>query len=634
MSAATALAIPAKLKEPLILEKWLLWLEQRPGELGRTTLLIRPWNKPELIAQELTPQPINVASHIHEYGGASFFAVLKENILITTWVDAQNNSLWCQHWQLNENNQISDWWQPLYDSKCLSIEGDFYLADGLIDFSRNRWVGVMERAGKDYFVIFELDKEKQNPKILHSPVDFAGYLSLSPCGRKLAWIEWAFPDMPWDASKLYVGELTDKGEILSENCLLGNTLINGEKISIFQPTWLPNGQLLFSEDSLGYWNLNLAKFPSADINFFQIKQLTLSKFEHGMPQWNYGLRTHCASGNKIISMICDNGLWKLYIYDLNGNCKEISQPFNDFKSLFATEKSLVVIASNSFTEYGLLEIELETTDWLHTTPRKPFLSKEQISVAEPFWFNGFNGRRTHAWYYPPLNLKSSSIPLLVKSHSGPTSMASNGLNLEIQFWTSRGWGVVDVNYGGSSGFGKSYRDRLKGQWGIVDVCDCAEAAKALIQSKKVDENKVAIEGGSAGGFTTLSCLCFTDIFSVGACRYSVSDLTSLAEETHRFEAGYLDSLVGKLPDCSNVYRERSPIYNAEKINCPIIFFQGMKDNVVSPKQSIKMVQSLRERNIPVEVHFFPEEGHGFRNKHTKIKVLNSTLNFFNQHLGI
>ena len=257
-----------------------------------------------------------------------------------------------------------------------------------------------------------------------------------------------------------------------------------------------------------------------------------------------------------------------------------------------------------------------------------------ISRGESFWFDGAEGRRTHAWYYPPLDGAHREAPLLVKSHSGPSSMARRGLSLGIQFWTTRGWGVVDVNYGGSTGFGRAYRERLIGSWGVVDVEDCAAAATALVEAGRAHPERIAIEGGSAGGFTTLACLCFTNVFRAGACRYAVSDLTSLASETHRFEARYLDSLVGPWPQDRDRYEQLSPLGHAKYIRCPVIFFQGLQDNVVVPEQTERMAAALRSNGLPVEVQTFPNEGHGFRDSEVKVQVLEATEAFFRRHLGL
>ena len=294
------------------------------------------------------------------------------------------------------------------------------------------------------------------------------------------------------------------------------------------------------------------------------------------------------------------------------------------------------MASHSTCVAGLLEMDLRPASplWEHTPDVSAPLPAEAISVAEPMWFNGHGGERTHAWYYPPMDGSSGAAPLLVKSHSGPTAMARRGLQLGIQYWTSRGWGVVDVNYGGSTGFGREYRERLNAGWGVVDVADCAAAAQALIHAGRANPDQIAIEGGSAGGFTTLAALCFTDVFCVGACRYAVCDLTAMAEETHRFEARYLDQLVGTWPAERALYDGRSPLQHADQIRCPVLFFQGKQDRVVLPEQTEHMAAALRANGVPVEVRLFEDEGHGFRNQTTQVQVLEATQAFFHRQLGL
>jgi dipeptidyl aminopeptidase/acylaminoacyl peptidase len=262
------------------------------------------------------------------------------------------------------------------------------------------------------------------------------------------------------------------------------------------------------------------------------------------------------------------------------------------------------------------------------------MALDAISQPKPLWFLGHGGHNTHAWYYPPCGGGHAEAPLLVKSHSGPTSMARTGLSLGIQFWTSRGWGVVDVNYGGSTGFGRAYRERLDGQWGVVDVADCAAAAQALVAQNLASAERIAIEGGSAGGFTTLAALCFTDVFRAGASRYGVTDLGALARETHRFEARYLDGLIGPWPEAQALYDERSPLEHANQIRCPVIFFQGLDDRVVPPAQTERMASALEAKGIPVEVHRFEGEGHGFRSSAVQTAVLEATEAFFRRHLGL
>jgi len=308
--------------------------------------------------------------------------------------------------------------------------------------------------------------------------------------------------------------------------------------------------------------------------------------------------------------------------------------FDDLAAVVAERGHLVAIAASPTDPAGLLELDTTSGRWRHTPAAASPLGSAAISRPEPLWFDGHAGQPTQAWYYPPRGSGHPSTPLLVKGHSGPTGMARTGLNLAIQFWTSRGWGVVDVNYGGSTGFGRTYRERLDGQWGVVDGADCAAAAAALVAAGRADPRRIAIEGGSAAGFTVLAALCGGTVFRAGACRYAVADLEGMVRHTHRFEARYLDGLVGAWPEDAATYRERSPLLHAERITVPVIFFQGLEDAVVPPDQTERMALALGERGIPVEVHLFPGEGHGFRDPTVQQRVLEATEAFFRRHLDL
>ncbi len=636
LAAELALGAVTTLKEPRVLNSWVLWLEQRPDEGGRTTALIRPWGRAELAAQELTPAPINLRTRVHTYGGGSFATSCDGDILLLAWIDDVDGCLWTQSWQglscLNRDQEVL--LKPSQLPKRLSCKDDYALADGFIDSLKKRWIGVMERDGKDFLVSFDLNQEVQRPRILHRPKDFAGYAALSPDGRELVWVEWQQPSMPWDASQLWWGRVNSAGEIAERKLIAGNLSETVEKTSVFQPIWLSGGELLVTEDRSGWWNLMMldTKIDQSDIPVW--RRIWPMESETALPQWVYGMSTTSPAGEKIISASCKNGCWRINLLTCDGSICEFEQPFDDLAGIHAENNRVVAIASNCLKEPGLLEIDLSIGSWSHTAVRKPVIEEDQISVPESFWFEGFRGALTHGWYYPPVNSNGDAAPLLVKSHSGPTGMAKSGLNLGIQFWTSRGWGVADVNYGGSTGFGRAYRERLKGGWGEVDVFDCSAAAKFLVASGRAASDFIAIEGGSAGGFTTLACLCFTDVFRVGACRYAVTDLQAMAKDTHRFESGYLDYLLGSWSEARQKYLDRSPLNNVQKITCPVIFFQGMKDKVVSPEQTEKIAAVLRKQNIPVEVQTFPDEGHGFRDGSVRVEVLEATEKFFRKHLGL
>ena len=631
LSARTALGRQPVLKTPRVLGNWVLWLEQRPQEKGRTTALIRPWHQTDKPAKELTAAPINLRCRIHEYGGDAIAVALLDDELLLIWSDDNDRCLWQQTWS-GLRRQDCAALKAKTPPIRISVPGEWALGGGLIDHERQRWIGVMECNGRDHLVSLALNQSDQQPEVLHTADDFAGYPALSSDGKQLAWVEWRQPAMPWDASELRASSLSPEGKLTQVQTLAGSRPDAMQTISVFQPLWQPDGSLVVAEDSSGWWNLMRLAEPASGKHNWQ--RPWPMQAETAMPQWVFGMSTSAWDGEQLLAAICAEGRWELKQLRDDGTISSVDQPFDDLADLHADAGRAVVIASSSSVGQGLLELELATGEWQHTPAGEAALPIEAISSAEPFWFQGAEGLRTHAWYYPPLGGASSETPLLVKSHSGPTAMARRGLSLGIQFWTTRGWGVVDVNYGGSTGFGRVYRERLNSGWGVVDVKDCAAAATALVEASKAHPDRIAIEGGSAGGFTTLACLCFTDVFRAGACRYAVSDLTSLATETHRFEARYLDSLVGTWPEDRARYEERSPLQHAQSIGCPVIFFQGLQDKVVVPEQTERMAAALRNNGLAVEVQTFAEEGHGFRDSEVKVQVLEETERFFRRHLGL
>ena len=627
LPASHAVGTLPGLKEPQLLAGpggvvWLLWLEQRPQEKGRTTALIRPFGASHQTPMELTPAPSSLRSRVHDYGGGVLTAAVNNDQLLLVWIEA--GCLWRQDWQLPENAALQP--QPLTTPVRLSLPGEGELADGQLDQIHQRWIGIREVDGLDQLVWLPLDARDQSPQLLHQPADFAGYACLSPDGQHLAWVEWQQPSMPWDSSSLWCAEVGSDGALFNPRKLVGET-----GVSVFQPQWLPDGRLLVAEDSSGWWNL-MVKHP--DETSWQRPWPMAA--ETAMPQWIYGMSTTAWDGTGLLAAVCSRGSWTLKRLQADGAVVTIDQPFDDLAYLQACNGRAVAVASHSTCVAGLLEMDLRPASplWEHTPSVISPLPAEAISVAEPMWFDGHGGERTHAWYYPPMDGSTGAAPLLVKSHSGPTAMARRGLQLGIQYWTSRGWGVVDVNYGGSTGFGREYRERLNAGWGVVDVADCAAAAQALIHAGRANPDQIAIEGGSAGGFTTLAALCFTDVFRVGACRYAVCDLTAMAEETHRFEARYLDQLVGTWPAERALYDGRSPLQHADQIRCPVLFFQGKQDKIVLPEQTEHMAAALRANGVPVEVRLFEDEGHGFRNQTTQVQVLEATQAFFHRQLGL
>jgi len=682
--------------EPRLQGGRLFWLERRPEDGGRTRLLMRPAgpvglpDTPTAAAppgQEITPAGADVRSRIHAYGGGAYaVGWMPAGAEVVVWVDDGDRCLWRLDLPPLEAGASADptasppMMAGAQPRQLTGPDPERRFADGLIDSSRGRWIGVLETGDQEALVSVPLAGGE--PQLLRQPADFCGYAVLSPSGSHLAWIEWQRPAMPWERSQLWLGRLTLEG--LLEDCRLIAGTMAGEApaVSLFQPLWIPReGQpadLVVSSDRSGWWNLERLEAAEAlAVSEAPAWQPLLPlQAEFGMPQWVYGMATSDWDGQALVAAACFEGCWRLGRLvvaakdggatrgqETNTTSRQTTVPsgdlesvrlgsqqsawsgpafswqpydlrFDDLATVVAERGRLVAIAASPADPAGLLELDTASGRWRHTPAAASPLAAAAISRPEPLWFEGHGGRPTQAWYYPPRGGSHPSAPLLVKGHSGPTGMARTGLNLAIQFWTSRGWGVVDVNYGGSTGFGRAYRERLDGQWGVVDGADCAAAAAALVAAGRADRRRIAIEGGSAAGFTVLAALCGGAVFRAGACRYAVADLEGMARHTHRFEARYLDGLVGPWPEAAATYRERSPLLHADRIAVPVIFFQGLEDAVVPPDQTERMALALGERGIPVEVHLFPGEGHGFRDRAVQQRVLEATEAFFRRHLDL
>tara|TARA_B100001250_G_scaffold302166_1_gene263881 strand:+ start:73 stop:1992 length:1920 start_codon:yes stop_codon:yes gene_type:complete len=622
-------------KEPRIIGDWVLWLEQRPNEKGRTTALIRPWKHKNLAPQELTPYPIDLRTNFHGYGGAPLTASQKGSDLLLIWIDNSDNCLWMRSWscEINKEKYSSFKLAPKTEPFCISKKHNYFLAGGVIDLEKNIWIGLMENEVGDHIVSYSLEKTYQNPKVIYCSNGFLGYLTLNSQDRKLAWIEWQKTSMPWDSNELKLAKLHKHGNIIKIVTFNSEYFKLNGKISFFNPIWSETGDLYVAEDSSGWWNITQIKTDTKNNSITIYQNKWNIQAEVAFPQWVLGMSSFACVGDDVVGAFAREGSWSLAIFHKNGSIRIIDQPFNDFSGINSCQNRLVSIASSSVLGEGVFEIDLFDNSWEHSPASSLKLDIKEISIGQSFWFIGSNEDNVHSWYYPPINSKMIPPPLLVKSHSGPTGMAHCGLDLEIQFWTSRGWAVVDVNYGGSSGYGREYRDRLKGNWGLIDVIDCAKAAEALIASGKANKDLIAIIGSSASGFTALGCLFSTNIFNIAACKYAVTDLINMANSTHRFEASYLDYLIGNIEFDFEKYIQRSPIKNVNKINAPLILFHGLKDKVISYEQSIAIQDELLKREIPVEINLFENEGHGFKDGKIKVDVLKKIEAFFRKYLN-
>ena len=477
------------------------------------------------------------------------------------------------------------------------------------------------------------------PRSLTAGNDFYACPRLQADGTRLAWLEWSHPQMPWDGTELWVADF-DPEHGLTQACRIAG----GPGESVFQPQWSPGGRLHFVSDRTGWWNLYA-------VHGDEVLPLCPREAEFGAPQWMFGLSRYAflADGTVVCSYTQDGrdhlGLLPSGRLDRPGasTLKTLDTPFTSHVGGGSVHSGpggrVYFLGGSASTGTAVVDLDPETG---HIEVIKACdtaaVDEGYLSTPEPIRFPTRDGSIAHALYYPPVNKDFSAPvddkpPLLVLSHGGPTSATSSQLRLALQFWTSRGFAVVDVNYGGSTGFGRAYRERLKGQWGIVDSSDCVEAATYLERRGNIDAGRMAIRGGSAGGFTTLSALVFHDVFSAGASYYGVADLAALAADTHKFESHYLDGLIGPYPQTRARYRERSPIHHTNRLSCPVILFQGLEDRVVPPSQAEAMVEALRAKGLPYAYLPIAGEQHGFRLAKNIERCLEAELYFYSRIFG-
>jgi dipeptidyl aminopeptidase/acylaminoacyl peptidase len=603
---------------------YVYWLEGRPQEQGRLVVVRADWHGGN--ATDMTRKPYSARTRVHEYGGGSW-AVSRGIVYFSNFSDGR----------LYRCSEAAPDPQALTPAPP-TRERQWRFADGIIDHARRRWIGVREDHTVDgepinTIVAVALDQGEPEPgRILVGGHDFFAAPRLSPDGRRLLWLAWDHPNMPWNGTVLYVAELDAAGRVAEPQAIAG-----GAAESIFQPEWSPDGgAIYFVSDRSDWWNLY-----AFDLTTRTSEALAPMAAEFGVPQWNLGMSTYaCVGSDRIVCAYSSAGLTRLAVLDLkNKTLAPIKTPFTELGSVRADGERVAFRAGAP--DHPVSIVTLDSISQPHRILKKATDILDQgepriadwLTSVQPVEFPTMGGNTAFGLFYPPRNPQfvgrpEEKPPLLVKCHGGPTSSASSALNLTTQFWTSRGIAVLDVNYGGSTGFGRAYRERLHGNWGIVDVDDCVNGAKFLAARELVDERRIVISGGSAGGYTTLAALVFRDFFQGGASYYGVSDVAALARDTHKFESRYLDWLIGPYPQAEERYRERSPLHHADRLSKPVIFFQGDEDEVVPPSQSGTMVEALRRNGNPVGYFLFAGEQHGFRKAANIQRCLDAELTFY------
>ena len=588
------------------------WIERRSQEGGRKVIVRR---SPDGRVTDRTPVGFNARTRVHEYGGGDY-AVSNGTIIFSNFADQR---LYVQ--------------KPGLEPRPLTPAADMRYADGVIDRRRNLFFCVREDHtghGEAINTLVSIDLKAENAgKILVSGNDFYSSPRLSPDGSQLAWLTWNHPNMPWDGTELWVGKLNEDGSIDEAVRVAG-----GVNESIFQPEWSPDGTLYFVSDRSGWWNIYRWRDE-------KVEPLCPMDAEFGQPQWVFASALYgFASERRIVCSYTKNGRDYLATLDtLTRALDDIELPFTAISQVHAAGDRVVFIGASSTEPTSIASLNLATRELeVLRRSRETAVDAGYLTNPRAIEFPTEGGLTAHGHFYPPQNRDyaapaNEKPPLVVMSHGGPTSSSSASLKYSIQYWTSRGIAVLDVNYGGSSGYGRAYRERLKGQWGIVDVDDCVNGARYLVAGGEVDGNRLAIRGGSAGGYTTLCALTFRDVFKAGASHYGISDLEALARDTHKFESRYLDGLIGPYPERRDLYVERSPIHFTDRLACPMILFQGLEDKVVPPNQAEKMVEAVRAKKLPVAYLTFEGEQHGFRKAENIKRVLEAELYFYSKVFG-
>ncbi len=605
ISSRTAAAQSASLSLLKLEQDSCYWLQTQPAQGGRITLMQHRHGQ----TRERLPAGYSIRSRVHEYGGGAY--TVRGDMVV--FCNDEDQRLY--QFDLQQNTI-----QPITPESPSSRYGDLQLdpSNQRVYCVREQFSGDGEQPSADLISIALQPPYSINT--LQKGSDFYSSPRISEDGSKLCWISWNHPDMPWDQSTLCYAQINTEGQIKQPQCL------QLEDSAILQPCWSPEHQLYFISDQNNWWNI----YRLVDGN---VHPVCSADFDYARPPWVFGLSSYdFISSRQLAACYNDQGAWVLATIDIEtGNQHILSRDFAEITYLQASAKQLVFIGaredSNPSIQSYLPQQQLAQT--LFQLPQ-PEINAQYFSLPKAFSYPSSDGHTGYALYYPAAQSQQLPAPLLVIAHGGPTSQFERALDIKIQYWTTRGYAVCAVNYAGSSGYGRRYRQRLHQQWGVLEVKDCIAAADQLVASGQIDADRIAIRGSSAGGYTVLAALCFHDYFAAGVSYYGISDMVRLHQETHKFESHYLERLIGRYPEDEALYQQRSPACHYQSINKPVLFLQGAKDRIVPPNQAELMHQALRQRGIHSELIIYPNEGHGFRDEKNIAHALDQELAFYQQ----
>jgi len=624
VTAASLAADTVTVSEPRFDGSGICWLEGRPSDGGRVVVVRRG---PDGTVSDVTSAPYNVRSRVHEYGGGAYDVA--SGVLVFCNFDDRR----VYRADLSGEGSAGEA-RPITPAGALRY-GDLRIVSG-----GTAVLAVCEDHGTDGAEpsnrLVRLDATGDNADggaVLVTGPDFVSSPALSRDGRRLAWLQWDHPNMPWDGTELCVAEVDAAGQLTAPRVIAG-----GPTESVSQPRWAPDGRLVFVSDRSGWWNLYACDVtdPAAG------EALWPDDHEFADPSWVFGMSSYGISDEGVLLVRwLDEGYAHLGTVDLrSGDRTQIDLDITAVASVVVSAESALLLVGYSDRPNALVRLDLTAPGAVQVLRESSPMTLEldQVSLAEPMTWQAPDGEPVYGFFNPPRSSgyrgpEGELPPLIVMSHGGPTGMSPPIFDSHVQFWTTRGIGVLTVNYRGSSGYGRAYRDKLKGLWGVVDVDDCTSGAVAMASKGLADPHRLAIRGGSAGGYTTLAALTFRDVFTAGASLFGIGDLEMLAKDTHKFESRYLDGLVAPYPEGRELYRERSPIHHVDQISCPMILLQGRDDPVVPLNQAESMADALRAKGLPIALMVFDGEGHGFRKAATVIRAFEAEAYFYSRMFG-